>query len=83
MDRHELREKVVDIMKDVFDRDDIEPTETTSAEDIEEWDSLSHVRLMISVEKAFKIKFRNEEIAEMKNLGDLLTSIQAKLPGNS
>ncbi len=79
MQNHEIIEKVKDIMMDVFDVDDISVTEETSASDVKEWDSLSHIRFMITVEKAFGIKFRTEEIAELKNVGDLVRLIQAKL----
>ena len=71
----ELRE----IMIDVFDIDDIAITSGTTAEDVEEWDSLSHVRLLIAVERKFKIKFSNSEIESLKSVGDLVRVVQAKL----
>jgi acyl carrier protein len=46
---------------------------------VEEWDSLSHIRFMITVERNFKIRFLNEEVAELRNVGDLARSIAAKL----
>lgn len=79
MDRATIIDKVRDVMIDVFDVDDLQIFETTTAEDIEEWDSLSHIRFMISIERLFDFKFRNEEIAELKNVGDLVISIQKKL----
>ncbi len=75
----EIMAKVADLMVDVFDVDDLDITPATSADDIEEWDSLSHIRLMISIERAFKVKFLNEEIAELKNVGELVQVIQQKL----
>ena len=62
-----------------FDVDDLEVGPATSADDVEEWDSLSHIRFVITLERLFKIKFRNEEIADLKNVGDLARVIQAKL----
>jgi acyl carrier protein len=79
MDRQTIIAKVQDVMCDVFDVDDIEITDATTAEDLEEWDSLSHIRFMITLERAFGFKFLNEEIAELKNVGDLVTVIQSKL----
>lgn len=79
MDRATIMEKVQEVMIDVFDVDDLEIDDATTAEDIEEWDSLSHIRFMISVERLFKFKFRNEEIAELKNVGELVTAIGKKL----
>ena len=70
----ELRE----IMIDVFDVDDLEITPATSADDIEEWDSLSHVRLLVAVERKFKFKFSNSEIESMKSVSDLLRLVQNK-----
>ncbi|MFZ4746165.1 MAG: acyl carrier protein [Sphingomonas sp.] len=79
MNHAEIIEKVQDLMVDVFDVDDLAITEATSADDVEEWDSLSHIRFMISVERLFKIKFLNEEISELKNVGDLVRTIEKKL----
>lgn len=71
---HDLRE----IMVDVFDVDDVEITRATTAEDVEEWDSLSHVRLVVAVERKFGFKFKNSEIEGLKSVGDLVDLIQAK-----
>jgi acyl carrier protein len=79
MDRQAITEKVQDVMCDVFDIDDLHITDATTAEDLEEWDSLSHIRFMITLERQFGFKFLNEEIAELKNVGDLVTVIQKKL----
>ncbi|MBC7519633.1 MAG: acyl carrier protein [Sandarakinorhabdus sp.] len=68
-------------MIDVFDLDDFDVTRATSADDIEDWDSLSHIRFMITLERAFKVKFSNEEIAELKNVGELADVIATKLAG--
>jgi acyl carrier protein len=70
----ELRE----IMIDVFDIDELEINDATTAEDVEEWDSLSHVRLVVAVERKFGFKFKNSEIESLKTVGDLVGLIQAK-----
>jgi acyl carrier protein len=71
-------EELREIMIDVFDIDDVELTPATTADDIEEWDSLSHVRLLVAVERRFKVKFSNSEIEKLKSVGDLIGLIQAK-----
>jgi acyl carrier protein len=79
MNGEEIFEKVADLMADVFDLDDFVVANATSADDIEEWDSLSHIRFMITLERAFKVKFSNEEISELKNVGELVAVIEKKL----
>lgn len=79
MDHQAIMAKLEELMIDVFDVDDLAVTEATSADDVEEWDSLSHIRFMITVERNFKIRFLNEEVAELRNVGDLARSIAAKL----
>ena len=70
--------EIRDIMIDVFDLDDLDISKSTSAEDIEEWDSLSHIRLIVAVERKFGFKFKNAEIEGLKNVGDLLAVIESK-----
>ena len=79
MTNDEIMDKIKDIMIDVFDVDDLSVTDETSAGDVKEWDSLSHIRFMITVEKTFGVKFKTEEIAELKNVGELVRLVQAKL----
>jgi acyl carrier protein len=69
---------VKSIMADVFDIDDTGITLDTSAKDIEEWDSLSHIRLIVAVERKFKIKFKNSEIESLQSVGDLAALIETK-----
>ena len=52
---------------------------STSAKDIPSWDSLNHVKLIITIENKFKIKFNADEIVEMKNVGDLIKNIKKKI----
>lgn len=78
MDASLVMARVAELMAEVFDLDDLAVSAQTSAPDIEEWDSLSHIRFMITLERAFGIKFSNEEIAELKNVGELVGVIAAK-----
>jgi acyl carrier protein len=60
-----------DIFKDVFEDDDLEVTRETTAHDVEGWDSLMHVTLIVNVEKVFGVKFASSEISALKKVGDL------------
>lgn len=71
--------EIQDIMRDVFDVDDLVISENTTADDVEEWDSLSHIRLIVAIERKFKFKFKNSEIERLKNVGDLVELTQSKL----
>ncbi len=73
-------EKLTQVFQQVFDDDELEVTRETSAKDVEGWDSLMHVTLIVNVEKAFGVKFSSSEVASMKNVGDLLDLVDARLP---
>jgi acyl carrier protein len=62
------------VFQDVFD-DEIELRPELAAKDVDGWDSLTHIRLMLTVEKAFKVKFSTSEIGALKNVGDLVRLI--------
>jgi len=66
------------IFHDVFDDDSIVVTPELTAAEVPEWDSLSHIRLVLAVQKAFQIKFSAAQAAELKNVGELVELIRAK-----
>jgi acyl carrier protein len=66
-------------MEDVFDIDDLQVTPQTTADDVEEWDSLSHIRLIVALERKFKIRFKTAEIEGLENVGDLVQLIGTKI----
>ncbi len=78
MERKEIYDKLNEIFRDVLDNDEIELQDSTTAEDIEEWTSLTHIQLIVEIEKAFKLRFTSEEILEWKNVGEMVDSILAK-----
>ena len=82
MTREAILDEIRDIMTDVFDVDVDQTVVTpeTTAADIEEWDSLSHIRLIVAVERKFKVKFANSEIEALKSVGDLVALVEAKRP---
>jgi acyl carrier protein len=67
------------VFKEVFDDESIEVTPQLAAKDVDGWDSLTHIRLILSVEKVFKIKFTNSEITNLENVGDLVTLVRARV----
>jgi len=80
MNREEIFSKLNEVFLDVLDLDETPNLkDETCADDIEEWDSLSHIQLIVAVEKAFKIKFTSLEIMKWANVGEMVNSIQAKL----
>lgn len=72
--------RLVDVFQDVFDDDTLEVNEQTIACDVEGWDSLAHIRLIVSIEKAFSLRFSASEIAALENVGDMAKLIAAKQP---
>ena len=75
MERNEILAKINEIAKDVFDNDEVELTEATTAADVEEWDSLSHLSLVSDIEDEFGIRFTLAEVSGSKNVGELVDAI--------
>lgn len=71
MTRNEVFEKLDMIFQDIFDDEDIHVTETTTAEDIEDWDSLEHINLIVAIENTFSFKIPMEKIGSMKDVGEM------------
>ena len=78
MDEPLIYARLTEIFQDVFDEDSIEVTPELSAKDVDGWDSLTHIRLILTVEKAFKIKFSTSEIGMLEKVGDLVKLIKAR-----
>lgn len=71
MSREEAFERLSEVFRDVFDDDSIVVTDKTTADDIEEWDSLEHINLIAAVEQEFGMKFNMGQIVSMKNVGEM------------
>lgn len=78
MERKDIIGKMEEIFTDIMDLKDIKLTDETSAEDIEEWDSLSHIQIVVALEKAYGIKFSSQEMIAWKNVGDIIDCILNK-----
>jgi acyl carrier protein len=79
METTDILSRMEDIFRDILDNDTITLAETTTAADVEDWDSLNHIQLVVGIEKAFKIKFTTHEINSWNNVGDIAKSIKGKL----
>lgn len=78
--RDELKEKLQDVFREVFDDGAIEISDGMTAADIEEWDSLEHIVLIVAVEKAFNVKFKTVEVISLKNVGEMIDLLERKCP---
>jgi acyl carrier protein len=79
----EIEHSLTQIFRDVFDDDTIVLRPDLSAKDVEGWDSLTHIRLLLTIERQFHIKFTVTEVGELKNVGGLTDLIQAKISKSS
>ena len=79
MTREELFEKITEIFREEFDDDTLVIVDETNAEDIEDWDSLAHVELVMSMEKEFNMKFNIKEVGKLKNVGEMADLILSRL----
>ena len=78
MTHEAIMEKLNEIFQDNIDDDTLVITENTTANDIEDWDSLEHINLVSAVEKAFGMKFKMQEVSGMKNVGEMADIIAAR-----
>lgn len=78
MERKEILNQINEVFIDVLDNKDIILTDATTANDIEEWDSLTHIHLVVSVEKKFKIRFSSKEIQSWSDVGKMVDSVASK-----
>ena len=74
MERKEVFERLNEVFSDVFD-DEITLSDQTCADDIEEWDSLEHINLMVAIESEFHFKFSMKEVNGFKNVGEMVDAI--------
>lgn len=78
MERSEILKQINGIFHDTLDDDTLVIDETTQASDVDEWDSLTHIQLVVAVEKHFKIRFTSKEIQSWDNVGEMIDCIVEK-----
>lgn len=79
MEKLALIEKLSKVFQDTFDNSQLVLTDSLTANDVDNWDSLSHMILIVEIEKVFDIKFKLKELNKMNNVGALIEIIQSKL----
>lgn len=79
MTREEIYGKLNEVFQDVFDDEDITVSDSTVASDVDGWDSLEHINLIVAVERCFGIKFTMGETTGLKNVGEMVDRIIAHL----
>ncbi len=79
MEVEEIINRVNKLFIDVLDDDNLVINSKTTASDVEEWDSLTHIQLIVAIEKHFKIRFTSTEILNFKNVGEMCMAIKSKL----
>jgi acyl carrier protein len=72
-------ERLTEVFREIFDDDRLELRDEMVAADVEDWDSLNHVKLVVAIEESFGVEFSNREIAGWENVGDIRRAIAARL----
>ena len=75
----EIYERLNEIFRDVFDDTTIEVNANTTSSDIEDWDSLEHINLIVAIENEFGMKFNMNEVTTMKNVGEMVEIIKTRM----
>ncbi len=79
---NEIKEQLTSIFRTVFNQPDLKIMPETTANDVDAWDSLSHLSMISAVESHFNIKFKLKDLVKLKNVGDLMNIIEVKLAEN-
>ena len=74
-----VKEKLQEIFRDLFDDETIELFDEMTADDIEDWDSLAHINLIADIERSFGVRFSTKEVTGTKNVGEFIRVIESKL----
>ena len=79
MEKNDILLTIQEVFRNILDNEDIILSKETTADDVDEWDSLTHIQLIVAIEKKFKIKFTSKEILSWKNVGEMVDAICSKL----
>lgn len=78
MNKNEIIKRLTEVFRDIFDDDSIVITEKTTANDIDDWDSIEHINLIGAVEDEFGMRFKMREVSGMKNVGEMIDIISER-----
>jgi acyl carrier protein len=79
MEEQQLREQMTETFRDVFGNPSLVVQDSTTADDVEGWDSLTHIDLIVALENRFRVKFTTGEVGKLANVGDLVNLIKSKI----
>ena len=79
MEKEEIYEKLNNVFRDIFDDESIVVKPETTSKDIEDWDSLEHINLIVAIEHEFGMKFNMNEVTTMKNVGEMVDIIISRI----
>ena len=79
MEKEEIYERLNKVFRDIFDDESIVVKPETTSADIEDWDSLEHINLVVAVEQEFGMKFNMNEVTTMKNVGEMVDIIMSRI----
>lgn len=83
MNEQDILDALTAVFRDVFDDDSITLRPETTADDVDGWDSQAHITLVVATEMRFGIKFKTGELEGLRNVGDFVRLIQARIAGSS
>jgi acyl carrier protein len=79
LNKKQIMSRIASLLADVLEVDKVALKETTTADQVEGWDSINHVRLLIAIEREFGFEFASNEATGLRNVGALVSMIQSKL----
>jgi len=78
MDREQIISKLNEIFEDIIDEGSVSLSETSTSKDVDGWDSLTNIQLVVAIEKKYNIRFTSDEIMSWKNIGEMIDDILSK-----
>jgi len=78
-DKNQIWTRLTRVFQDIFDDPGLTIAPTTTAHDVEGWDSLMHIQLLVAAEAAFEIRFNTGEVAALKNVGEMVDLIARRM----
>ena len=81
MTEEKIYETLNEVFREVFDDESITVEASTTADDIEDWDSLEHINLVVAIEDEFDLKFNMGEVNSFKNVGEMVEVIKSRING--
>jgi acyl carrier protein len=78
MERTDILKTITSKLSELTENQDLRLAESTTPDEVENWDSLSHIQLVVALEKHYKIRFNSKEILEWKNVGEIIDSVVMK-----